>query len=78
MKRTIALAATVVAMGALELARPAEAHASALEGCPVVITVSYCPEDEESFCQAYACQTNISNCAYFGGALRVYCGTPTG
>ncbi len=55
-------------------APPRDAKASL--DCPIVVTVSQCPESEEDFCQAYNYYTPVTNCAWFGGAWCVYCGTP--
>lgn len=72
-RRPVVPALVVVLLGAVDLARPH--NALAYDGCPVLVTVSYCPESEHDFCMAYGCNTPVSACEEFGGMLRVYCGT---
>lgn len=67
-----------VMAGGHELAQPARAESATLFACPVVVTVSECPEEPFFFCMAYDCNTTEHNCSEFGGALRMYCGTPPG
>jgi hypothetical protein len=71
-------ASFVLVVGSADLLRPSETKAMSANDCPQVITVSYCPISSEGACEGYGCITDIANCSDFGGAYRLYCGTPSG
>lgn len=74
--RTMALAAALVG-GSEVLAEDLSTRLDTMD-CPVVVPVGYCPENEDDFCSAYNCNTNVTNCGWFGCGFKVYCGTPMG
>lgn len=60
-------------------ANAADQRSAIVDGCPVVVCVSSCPGNQQTFCASYGCLTNVTTCTgEFGscGPYVLYCGTP--